>query len=221
MPLNSYIKLAQVNSPRHIGPARDMWDISSVTLEWQSRNGNIVCNHCPNQPQWCKHIEWAIKSRQDLKIIWAPSHEGDHVSYELTVPIFPTTQQYTHVELYAVTDTRKNVRWIDAPDRTPGMQAESIGALNEGEGISVIRELLTEEMWKRLGKIGKVPECSASHHGLLAQKFWESDLEISKRTAAIWSVLTNGWCIYCRINDPGSTDPDLVPANQSTWNPNG
>lgn len=183
-----------------------------IVLQWTEQKPQIVCNDCPNQPVWCKHIKYALRYRHELPILWPADYT---LPLYLLLPMFPNSNQYANICLYLDGDG-KEIYWSDAPDGS----VPAIGNIQPGEGIMVIRALMVEYMIIDFAKAGIVkPQCKASHHGVSAQLEW--DLRIQSdifRPPNLWSVYTTGSCLYCATHDPSNDTSDLVPASESGWN---
>lgn len=196
-----------------------------VVLEWNSRDASIVCNHCPNQPRWCRHILSAIRMRFDLPILWHEDYANE--SQELLLPIFPDTDQFTSIRLNPDGPDMKAIHWVDFRRISPHDPVPLIGSLQPGEGIAIIRTLMVEYMYLQFNITRTTPACKAAHHGLNAEKVWAAHgrKEDPKHLPELWSIFTSESCLYCATHDPssepsGEFPDDLVPASQSGWNRN-
>lgn len=182
--------------------------------------GHIKCLHPEHQHPlvWCQHLADACRTRTDCAAIWFfPGWEITELAErELSIPIFPTMDLWTAVNLVPHERFRRYAVYWTHGHATNDLP-EFVTNVSPGEGRQVIRMSLIEYM---IGKIDvKTTECKAGHHGVQAQSIWEVHMrQDNTAVPEFWSVFTTDMCVDCQKN-LGSFD-DLVPDKErNVWNP--
>lgn len=193
-------------------------EMETTTFQWSSENKDLVCmDGCPNKPSWCKHIKKLILKNRDTEV-WFQYPE---LNMHFNLPVFPETNQWTEVYMPAVEEdgTRKLV-WVNDPLKAENAWGRTVAHIGPGEGIGTMRTLLIEQM-KIDQALGLRPDtCQYTLHGYTEEMKWQDRHHQSKyKFAELWHVYMTQWCMACMQKFLNTTnDPDLVPANQNTWN---
>jgi hypothetical protein len=182
-----------------------------------ANNGHIYCaNGCGvSGPEiWCEHLQEALVKGWDWHAIWPEDHHPAD-QFQLMIPVFPKSNQWTEVVLTKWPRYDKIPRLIVEWDQGPVDATVFVCFNSPGEGRRTIRNTLVEMMW---GDPARRTECHAAHHGFAAEMEWQEKMKNPNTTAAAqWAVYITGECLHCQINN-FSNDPDLVPPKQgSVW----
>lgn len=176
--------------------------------------GYVQCEHCMDDELRCNHVMQYLSSGDDAEMIWqhAPTWDMSAPRWQLNVPVFPSSGQYTFVYLTKTETTfpRYRVEWLDERPKKAG-RPHFLAYLNPGEGRNTIRKLLVEYMLGDREFVGR--ECTAAHHSVVAEQEWQRKLRLQNAILAdLWHVYIHGWCIHCSNNT--GLDPDLIPAEE-------
>lgn len=190
-------------------------DPERITIVWRSSSsGYIICkNHRNIDPaaesntDWCDHLEYWCKQRQDLDMLIRNNSD----EYLVRIPMVPTLDLWEIVTLNRAefNDKVMVVHWNIFPNTT-----QFLTHLRVGEGRLAIRESLFQRM---LADPLRPKECQAAHHSYAAQMQFEKNMRTNKSFAENWSLWRTLHCLWCNSHD-GSGDPDLVPDRErNVW----
>jgi hypothetical protein len=200
---------------------QSVWAFDDENSQYQVEDiGHIKCLHPEHNfpaPLWCQHLADACRTGSDQAAIWKyPDWDLTELSVrELDIPIFPTMNLWTAVDLVPHEKFRRyKVMWTHgtATQDKPVLVLQ----ISPGEGRQAIRMSMIEYMISKIDF--HTTQCTSGSHGVLAQIKWEAAMREDKTAIPqFWSVFTSNMCIACQI--AYSDFSDAVPDRESTiWN---